>query len=233
MKVLIALLLLISSATKATEIKVMQIDTGVNYHHDMIVDHVRLAVGDDWIDNHGHGTHVAGIILKGVCSEVRLYSCKFYDTNAMNKEAYLNCLRRAADEHMDFVNYSGGGEEFDPEEFDLFKKLVLNNVTVVVAAGNMNPMTKKVFNLGSPCYGFFPACLRLTNMIIVGNLFTDGSANSNSNYGLPEMVWEIGTKIKSADRNNIHGTVEMSGTSMATAIRTNKLLKKKCLEILQ
>ena len=224
---------LISIASFAYEIKTMIIDTGIDYHHDMIKSHINeldlLIHRDDYIDGHGHGTHVAGIILKDTCPQVKLYSCKFYNITTGDWSLLISCYKRAYDEHMDFINLSGGGEGFSQTEYDALKQLSTIPVTIVVAAGNMDPMTKKVVNLGSPCYGYWPACDAFPNIIVVGNLRQDSSINETSNYGKPGMVWEMGTNVWSAAPNN--KMTYMTGTSQATAKRTNRLLKQRCEEI--
>jgi len=159
-----------------------------------------------------------------------LYSCRFYDGNNVNWDLYLNCLKRAYDEKMDFINFSGGGETFFQPELDAFQKLSTIPVVISVAAGNTNEKTKKVTNLGNPCFGFWPACLPFTNITVVGNIKQDGTINKTSNYGMPGMVYEMGTSVWSAAPGN--KMTWMTGTSQATAKHTNKLLKERCKEII-
>lgn len=224
---------LISINSFATDIKVMALDTGVDYNHYLISPHLDgtdvLINRYNYIDSYGHGTHVAALILKGVCPQVKFYSCRIFDFETINWNNYYNCYKRAYDEHFDFINYSGGGEGFNQEEYDALQKLSTIPVTIVVAAGNIDPMTNKVINLGNPCYGYWPACDYFPNIVVVGNLRQDGTINPSSNYGMPGMVWEMGTNVWSAAPGN--KMTYMTGTSMATAIRTNRLIKQRCEEI--
>jgi subtilisin family serine protease len=226
-------ILLFSVSCIASTIKVFEIDTGVDGAHLMISPYLNkadmLAHPDNYQDYHGHGTHIAGIIVKDICPQVSLYSCRFYEGKLVNWELYLNCLKRAYDEKMDFINFSGGGETFSQQEFDAFKRLSTIPIVISVAAGNENPDTHKKLNLGNPCFGYWPACLPFTNITVVGNIKQDGTINSSSNYGMPGMVYEMGTSVWSAAPGN--RMTYMTGTSQATAKHTNKLLKQKCKEL--
>lgn len=95
------------------EVRVMVIDTGVDYEHPMLnkfIDFMGLNLDpESYKDHHGHGTHVTGIILYGnemyahpttdqygfkhhgfnsydeVCRSVHILSCKYFDpTNKSN-----------------------------------------------------------------------------------------------------------------------------------------------------
>lgn len=210
-------LLLLTSNLQAKQITVLEIDTGVDLSHPEIRGHVNIA---NWKDNpnyedfHGHGTHVAGIILKDVCDEVELTSCKYYDLTNKAANDDTACFREALKTHYDVINFSSGGQGFNQKEYDVLK---LIKSTIVVAAGNDGR------NLST--WNYYPASYRLPNIVVVGNL--EGKViNESSNYGLPGMVFEQGTRIYSYFPGGRYGI--MTGTSQASALHTNKLLKALC-----
>lgn len=176
----------------------------------------------DYVDNNGHGTHVAGIILKDVCDQVELISCKYWDDKKpkQTKTSSNECFRKALDIVPDYVNYSSGGKGYDEEEVDVLMQLGLKNVTVIVAAGNNGE------DLSQPENEYYPAGLEIDNVIPVGSVNWRGDRSRTSNYGLPAMVWELGEYVHSTLPNGKFGY--MSGTSQATARHTNRLIRQRC-----
>lgn len=238
------LIIISSSIALAEEIKVMVIDTGIagtNLNLDPYLDKNDMTKHPiSYTDTsmslitglQGHGTHVAGIIVNNVCKQVKLYSCNYYildfDTKKVNPHL-LECLKRAKDEKMDYVNFSSGGKEEIKEEFEALKELLRDGHTkFITAAGNENT------NLTKKCHGYYPACYDLKNVILVGNVDESKDIRPfnrlpSSNYGYREMKWASGTNIVSSIPSNKLGV--MSGTSQAAAMYTNELLKERCKEI--
>lgn len=171
----------------------------------------------DYQDSNGHGTHIAGLILRDTCPEVELISCKYYDetyTNKQNIDNSVICFKKAMNSDYDIINYSSGGTSRNDNEFNVLKRI---HTTIVVAAGNNSQDLNKST--------YYPASYGLKNIIVVGNL--NGKFRSlNSNFGLVNMVWEQGTNILSTYLGGRF--VYMTGTSQSTAIHTNRLLKEMC-----
>lgn len=233
-------ILLNSWESDAKEIRVMVIDTGIDATHPYLTPYVTSDKSEDYIDNHGHGTFIAGIIAATKCDRLKIVSCKAFNKKDGKGEYNLvvDCLNRAYTENIDIVNISGGGNAYDPLEEQAIAKLEQKHVDVVVAAGNDGKL------LGSPCFNYWPACLGESNLYTVGALGRNGErwisksyqrdpttgkpleVHNASNYGKPDMVWRVGEDIKSTYLN--HGYTTMSGTSMATALYTHYLVKKKC-----
>ena len=221
MKVLLVIVLY-TSITFARTITVLEIDTGVDAtSHEEIRKHINMINwhgNPDYEDFHGHGTHIAGLILKDTCPEVELTSCKYFELEQDGKsniDKTIKCFKRALTQHFDFINYSSGGQEFSQIEHDTLGKI--KNTIILVAAGNDGHDLSK--------WHYYPASYSLPNEITVGNL--NGSwKNESSNFGLKNMVWEQGTKILSTYQGGRYGI--MTGTSQATAIRTNRLIKELC-----
>lgn len=199
--------------------------------HLEIRNHINIANWnkEDYIDINGHGTHIAGIILDHVCDEVELISCKFYSpaNDFPTSEEYqkslrkgLECFKQATKLKVDLVNYSAGGQQRSDDEYNVIRDITKTGIKVIVAAGNNG------YDLGREENGYYPAKYNLKNLIVVGNLEKNFRRNITSNYGLKGMVWEVGTKVLSTAPKNSIGY--MTGTSQATAVHTNKLLREMC-----
>lgn len=226
------------------DITIMQIDSGVDFNVDDLGIHIPSKYHSvKYMDNHGHGTHVAGIILKDTCLNVKLIPCKFWNgsTDDLDAEkAEVACLNLAYDEGVDIVNFSAGGQTPDKAELDALKKLESKNITVVVAAGNdgvkltlsddvdaVDEYLKKC-NLYSHCknqrYYYYPASYTLHNLIRVSN-YHNGQPADNSNYA-DGFVRADGDKIISYGPGGIRE--RRSGTSQAAGAISNQILREMC-----
>lgn len=248
-------------------IKVMVIDTGIDGSNPLLrhfmpeVNPRSLKDGKhlpDYIDDHGHGTHVTGLILFGgfypsenlghwkvketeiMCDNVQIYSCKYYSDHGSdmdNAKRLMGCLVRAYKEKMNVINYSGGGRAPFKVEYDLISLLTHNHHVVMTAAmGNENSNLRysTYYPAGySTHFGLAGDYRPLTNVIAVGALAKDGQKRFHlSNYGL-DVPKEIGEDVVSILPKGVggeYGMGYMSGTSQATAIYTHKLLIEKCKE---
>src|SRR5690606_27261379 len=89
-------------------------------------------------DQHGHGTHVAGIV-KSIFPEVKILALKYYNpkaTGQANLDATIKALKFAVDNNVDVINYSGGGPEASVEELRVLKEAEKKGILVIAAAGN-------------------------------------------------------------------------------------------------
>jgi len=224
--IILFLTLITSIACASKTIKLMIIDTGISLSHPEIDSHVKNSDSISYIDTHGHGTHVAGIVLKGTCKEVELISCKYIFENSpeydkINKS--INCFKEALKQKVQIINYSSVGNIYYLEEYKVLKQLERAGIIIVTAAGNDN---KDISMDSNPVY---PAKYNLKNIIVVGNLNDDETKAPSSNYGLKGMVWEKGMNQFSTLPYGQWG--KMSGTSQATAKHTNKILLRWCQEL--
>jgi subtilisin family serine protease len=201
------------------EIKVAVIDTGIDNQVGKICKDGNIDFsGTNSNDSFGHGTHIAGLIIKNAKNaNFCLYNLKYYDPamhGGDSLKAIISALKKAIDLNVDIINISAGGFSSVEEEKSLIKLALDKGIKVIVAAGN------EATNLDKDC-NYFPACYD-NRLIVVGNLTKTGVKSNSSNYGSIVKTWEIGTNVVSSLPNQKSG--ELSGTSQATAIFTGKTL---------
>ncbi len=176
-------------------------------------------------DEHGHGTHVSGIIgavanprtgVSGVAHRVSIMAVKYYsDTNsgAVNLKNTIKALHYAIDHGARIINYSGGGPEYSHEEYLAIKKAAENGIIFICAAGNEHQ------NVDQKSNAYFPASYHLGNMISVAATDIHNNLLSSSNWGKNTIdVAAPGENIYSTLNEGRYGY--MSGTSQATAFVT-------------
>lgn len=225
------------SSTSYAQLRVAVVDSGLNLNDERFSNVLCKTGHWDFVDNsaypidhdvNGHGTHVAGTIKKYAGnSDYCLIILAYYSAKVPAATNILNLTRafqHAVNVGARIVNYSGGGPTFNENEYATISSA--KNVTFVVAAGNDNK------DLDLPENKFYPASYLLKNIISVGALQTFGlnehSINAKlktSNYGKTVKVWEAGENIRAELPNYQFGY--KSGTSMATAVATGKLIKKR------
>lgn len=240
MKWIFSLIMIATVSSSARPIKVLVIDTGVDASNFEIMNHIDKKDVDlhpnYYEDFHGHGTHIAGIVLKDTCSNVVVYSCKFMDsmleTDDERMTNEINCFKLALTNHMDVINFSGGGPSVDMKEHDVVRQVLNTGTYIITAVGNggWNP-DKRIIENGHSLKKekYYPASYNYKYVYAVGALNEDGTIYKYSNYGFKGMYWERGVDIESTLPNNRRGM--MSGSSQATAVYTNKYLKKICSEV--
>jgi len=167
------------------------------------------------IDQHGHGTHVSGII-KSIDPDVKILALKYYNPAASgqdNLNSTVEALRYAVDNNVDVINYSGGGPEAAMEELRILKEAERKGILVVAAAGNEES------NIDDKKKAYFPASYGLKNIISVTAHDEDLKILSSSNYGRNTVdIFAPGYRIKSSLQNGRAGY--LTGTSQATAFVT-------------
>lgn len=218
---------------KKKEIVVAVIDTGIDREHPFLEKNIFVETGKvdpsnfgvDFskdkkakgtpTDNHGHGTHVSGII-KSIYPEVRILALKYYNPNASgvdNLNSTVEALKYAVEHNVDVINYSGGGPEAASEELRVLKEAERKGILVVAAAGNEES------NIDDKKKAYFPASYGLKNIITVTAYDEDLKILSSSNYGRSSVdIFAPGHRIKSSLQNGRSGY--LTGTSQATAFVT-------------
>jgi subtilisin family serine protease len=177
-------------------------------------------------DNHGHGTHIAGIIgatgegpshITGVAPKSSLMILKYYDpksSSTNNLKATIQAIQYAIKMKANVINYSGGGTEYSAEEFAAVKAAEKAGILFVAAAGNEHS------NSDDPGKHFYPADYGLSNIISVTAVNKEETkVLSSSNYGVRTVdIAAPGENINSTVPGG--GVTPMTGTSQATAFVT-------------
>lgn len=178
---------------------------------------------NDLSDNHGHGTHIAGIIgaeggngvgISGVAPKVSLMVLKYYDPKAPGVNNLMNTVKAieyAVKMNAHIINYSGGGLEKSPHEIAAIKKAQKKGILFVAAAGNEKSNSDE--------HGYYPADYDLDNIISVTAVDKSRKVLDSSNYGMNSVdLAAPGNNIFSLLPNGQYGF--MTGTSQATAFVT-------------
>jgi len=191
-------------------------------------------------DNHGHGTHISGIIdqyaknyifTKGKRPSdidiINVNYCqiiiKYYDPKAHGSDNLKNTIqafRWAIDQKVDVINYSGGGLEYSKEEYKVVVEALDKGIKVVAAAGN----ERSDIDISK----YYPAMYD-KRIYIVGNIVGESrEIAASSNKGKSVNTWEIGTNVLSRLPVNKYGY--MTGTSQSTAIKSGKIVREMLLQ---
>lgn len=174
----------------------------------------------DLKDNHGHGTHISGIIgaeggngkgISGVSPKVSIMSLKYFDPKAPgmnNLENTVKAIHYAIENGANIINYSGGGLEYSKKEMQAVKRAQAAGILFVAAAGNerSNSDERK----------YYPADYELDNIISVTAINSDEKILPSSNFGVITVdISAPGKEIYSTMPKGRYGY--MTGTSQATA----------------
>ena len=201
-------------------IKIAIVDTGLDLKDPRFKDVLcseghKDFTGEGIQDTVGHGTHVAGLTKEYAKSSNYCFTIyKFYSIKNSSLDRYVQALKTALESDNHLINSSAGGTTSDITE----KAVIARHPkkTIIASAGNDN------INLDKNCT-YYPVCYGLSNVLSVGSYIAPGIKSPTSNYGeIVPMYWEIGENVLSTLPNNKTG--RMSGTSMAAAIYTGKLI---------
>ncbi|MBQ6402071.1 MAG: S8 family serine peptidase [Firmicutes bacterium] len=207
----------------AQSVLVAILDTGINYSHEMFRDRVICSrsknfvnTGSAPVDDHGHGSHVAGIIADATGVHVQYLVLKVMDANGQG--GLYNVIRAidyAVNEGAKVVNLSLGADGVDPGTTihqaaeEVLQKAHNRGVVVVAAAGNGGSSGKDIMAAKSyPAYS--------ANTIAVGAIDSGLHHPAFSYYGSALDFVAPGQSVRSAWAGGPSSYRTASGTSMAT-----------------
>ncbi|MCX7674388.1 MAG: S8 family serine peptidase [Bdellovibrionaceae bacterium] len=176
----------------------------------------------DLSDNHGHGTHIAGIIaamagngkgIVGIAPKVKIMCLKYFDPKRPSDHLKntIAAINYAVQQGAHIINYSGGGLEPSEAEKKAIERAREKGILFVAAAGNERS--------NSDVYRYYPADYGLDNIISVTAINPQTEVLPSSNYGVQTVdLAAPGQNILSTLPGNSYGF--MTGTSQATAFVT-------------
>lgn len=204
-------------AAKRSNVTIAILDTGINFSHEDL--QANIVPGYNFVnnntnpvDNHGHGTHVAGIAaavvnnskgVAGVSGGSKIMPVKVLgDNGSGDYSSIINGIKYAVDHGAKVISMSLGGPGSSQAMQDAINDALSRGVSVVAASGNSNgPVV-------------FPG--NCNGVITVGAIDSNHQRASFSNYG-PELdVVAPGVGIISSTKGSPASYTTMSGTSMAT-----------------
>jgi len=138
------------SSSTGTNVKIAVLDTGIDKKHpDLDVNGGVNLIGtnknSNWMDDHGHGTHVAGIIaardnsigVVGVAPDTELYAVKVIDASGYGRISdVIDGIEWAVQNDIDIVSMSLGTSTYSQAFEDATMNANAAGVLLVAATGN-------------------------------------------------------------------------------------------------
>ena len=192
------------------QVTVAVIDSGVDMDHQFLQGRIlsssKSVIGNSYDDEHGHGTHVSGIIADNTPENVKILAVQALNAAGKASDYQIaSAVNYAVSQKVDVINMSLGGPDVWNNNVlkTAIKNAYDNNITICVAAGNEADNARYYYPANSPY------------CITVAALAKNGYPDYDySNYGSVVDVCAPGSDIFSSFPGGDY--VEASGTSMAT-----------------
>jgi subtilisin family serine protease len=222
------------------------IDTGVRYSHQDLIGNMWVNAGEipgnsvdddgngyvddvyginaitgsgDPMDDHDHGTHVAGTIAAtandagqhvGVAYGTKIMALKFIAASGTGATSdAIACIDYAIEQGVDILNNSWGGGGFSQALLDAINAANDAGILFVAAAGN-----SALDNDVSPHY---PSNYEVANIVAVAAIDRNGLLAGFSNYGTNSVdLGAPGVAILSCTASSDSSYASFEGTSMAS-----------------
>ncbi|MED4284795.1 S8 family serine peptidase [Priestia megaterium] len=192
-------------------VKVAIIDSGAAIHSDLNIAGGKSFVSytTSYIDDNGHGTHVAGIVgaknnsfgVVGIAPDSDLYVLKALDSTGTGYNSdIIKAIDWSIENHMNIINMSLGGSDESYAFQQAIDKAYNSGILVIAAAGND----------GAPVE--YPA--KYNHAIAVSATDSSNNLAYFSNRGPEIEVAAPGVNVISTYKGNTYAS--MDGTSMAT-----------------
>lgn len=207
---------LLSKGHTGKGVKIAILDTGISNHSDLnVVGGVSTVdYTTSYQDDHGHGTHVAGIIgakdnntgITGIAPNAELYAVKVMNQNseAFNADV-IEGIQWAIDNDMDIINMSIGLNRENVEMKELLDEAYNKGILIVASAGNYGNASATDNSV------MYPA--KYDSVIAVGAVDQTKSRWTKSSTGSAVEVVAPGVDVISTYVNNQFA--KTSGTSQA------------------
>lgn len=205
-----------AAGVTGTGVKVAIVDTGIlTSHQDLSVAGGYSTFGGSYVDDNGHGTHVAGTVAAlnntlgviGVAPNATLYAVKVLNSSGSGSySGIIDGINWAINNRMDIINMSLGGSTGSTALEDACNAAYNSGILVVAAAGNEGTKRGNNDTLGYPA--------KYASVMAVGSVNSSNTRSSFSSTGTDLEIMAPGESIQSTYYNGGYAT--MSGTSMAS-----------------
>ena len=206
-----------TSGIDGTGINIAIIDTGIDYNHpDLATNYIRgydfINDDGDPMDDHGHGTHVAGTVAAidnnigviGAAPGVNIYALKVLGADGSGSYSdIISALQWAVENDMDVASMSLSGTLNLAALEDACNSAYESGVVIVAAAGNDG---RRKVN--------YPAAY--SSVIAVAATDDTDTRARFSNYGSQIELSAPGVRVNSTTMGGGYSGDTWSGTSMAT-----------------
>lgn len=209
--------------TMGEGIKVGIIDTGVDVTHPELKGRIKDGANffdkntDDFKDQNGHGTHIAGIVaaekngigVVGVAPKSDLYIAKAFGSDGKTSyPAIEKSVKWLIDKKVDVINMSFSSSATSSQYKSLINEVYRNGISIICAAGNEGEFGENTIG--------YPANFNET--VAVSAVDINKNIAEFNSKGRAAEISAAGIDIYSTYLNGGYAT--LSGTSMATPIIT-------------